>query len=172
MRPSQANLPPQNREAKAPATPGREKLQRLRQQRDQLYEEARDNPDSDAGEMVRELLLSGIMSTQSESEEDELVRRSLVDERRQQRLGGRQAAEETGLETLSSGARAERAERRVRETEAALEEVARLAAEAASRPTMDASAVYRRIAEIIGLQSPAEQARERQSGAESEGESR
>jgi hypothetical protein len=144
--------------------PGR--LQRLRQQRDQLYEEARDNPDSDAGEMVRALLLSGILSTQPESEEDELVRRSFDEERRQQAIARRRAAEEAGAALLHGRAGASRADSRIREVQARMAEVARVAAEAAARPTMDATAVYSRIAEIIGLQSPAVQAREQQGGEE------
>ena len=140
--------------------PGPEKLQRLRRQRDQLYEEARDNPDSDADEMVRALLLSGILGAQPQSEdlaeEDEALRRSLSEERRRQRLAGGRAAEVTGAEALSGGAGASRAERRLREVETMLEEVAQVAAKAAAQPAMDPMAVYRRIAEIIGLQSPAD----------------
>jgi hypothetical protein len=137
-------------------------FQKLRQQRDRLYEEARDNPDSDASEMVRALLLSGILSAEAEArdlgKEDEALRRSLSEERRQQRLAGGRAAEEAGAEFLSGRAGASRAERRLREVETMLEEVAEVAAKAAAQPAMDPMAVYRRIAEIVGLQSPAEQA--------------
>jgi hypothetical protein len=138
----------------------------MRQQRDQLYEEARDNPDSEAGEMVRALLLSAILNEQPEPAEDQTLRRSRSEERRQQQLGVTQAADETGAETLPRGGGPGRAERRLRESEAALKEVARLAAEAAEHPAVDEAAVYRRISEIIGLRSPAEEAPEQQGGEE------
>jgi hypothetical protein len=166
MRPLPPNSSPASDDPESESRPKREELQRLRRQRDQLYEEARDNPDSDAEEMVRALLLSGILSTRTESEEEELVRRSLGEERRQQLRGGRQAAEQIGAEALAGAAGAKRVERRLLETEARLKEVAHVAAEAAARLAMDPAAVYRRIAEIIGLQSPAVQAREHQGGEE------
>jgi hypothetical protein len=158
MHPLQPNSSAENPEAK-PAEKKAGKLQKLRQQRDQLYEEARENPDSDADEMVRTLLLSGILSAQTESDEDaedaESLRRFRDEARRRHHLAGGRAAEETGAGVLPGRAGAPRAESKVHDAEETLAEVARVASEAAARPTMDATAVYRRIAEIIGLQSPA-----------------
>jgi hypothetical protein len=97
MHPLQPNSFPGsgNPGAKSLRRPEPEKLRKLRQQRDQLYEEARDNPDSDADEMVRALLLSGILSAllrsdrpdkdDKDHEHTEALRRSR-DERRQQRV--------------------------------------------------------------------------------------
>ena len=164
VRASQLNSTPESDDPKAKPgkRPGPEKLQRLTQQRDQLYEEARDNPDSEAGEMVRTLLMSGILSAQEgpeASEEDESLRRSWDEDRREQeRLRGR-AVEAAGAAVRHDRAGAMKADSRIREVQSRMAEVARVAAEAAARPTMDATAVYSRIAEIIGLQPPAAPAR-------------
>ena len=156
VRTSQPNPEPDDPGAKAKPgkRPGPQKLEKLRQQRDELYEEARDNPESEAGEIVRSLLLSGILSAQ-EDPEDEAVRRSWDEDRQEQELVRGRAIEQTGASLHHDRSGALKADSRIREVQSKMAEVARVAAEAATRPTMDATAVYSRIAEIIGLQPPA-----------------
>jgi len=99
-------------------------LRDLMEQRDRLYDEARENPDSESGEMLRAFLLSGILVAQSQHP----------------------AAEPRGAE-LKIRELDSRLEEVARAAELAKESAA------AGKP-MDAMAVYNRIAEIVGLRSP------------------
>jgi hypothetical protein len=101
----------------------------LVQQRDCLYEEARRNPDSEAGDLARTFLLSGM-------------------------LAGRRA--DGGAASASSPERTAELERTVREQSAALEEVAQ-AAEQAKAMNWDAKTICGRIADLVGLRPPPSQ---------------
>ena len=152
---------PDHAKTKARRRRGSDDLRALSQQRDDLYDEARRNPESDADEMVKALLLSAIRDAQRELQEsekaDEANRRSREQERRQQRILARRAAGEAGADFLPRAAEAAVAEARLREVQSQIAEVARIASDATAQPSMDPMAVYNKIAEIIGLQYPSGQ---------------
>jgi len=157
----------------------------LRQQRDELYQDARCHPDSEADQMVQILLLSALRSQQAGDYDAEFgdalarerrgyrqARARRIEER--QRAGVSEAAETSrpGSEiagTDASGSQAGRgettsgpepdeneieradAETRLKKVTQALEN-AKAAAE--SGKEVDAQAVYKRIMDIVGLNSP------------------
>ena len=129
---------------------GLEGVAALIEQRDRLYDEARENPASEANEMVRSFLLSGMLSIRSEASEE-----AELDE----------VEAEPGSPSVPAGVRGERRRReletRIREQEFKLEEVAKAAQEAAAAAAagqpFDAMAVYDRIAEIVGLRPSADE---------------
>ena len=140
------------------------KLQALRQKRDQLYQDARVHPNSEADEMVRVLLLAGISSMEPESIDEE-AEAAQAEERRRFRSArrARAANSEPAGPALPE---TEQVRFEIKERQSKLRRVAEAteqaqAAAAAGRP-MDPLQVYSRIAEIIGLQSPAEAAGGRQ----------
>ena len=121
----------------------------LARKRDELLEAARDNPGSEAGEMLQALLLAGISRLESEQEEAEL---ELEDERERFQVVRRQsprAGSDVAAITVIGG---------IQERDDKLERVRQAAAEAqaalAAGQTLDALAVCNRIAEIVGLRAP------------------
>jgi predicted transposase YdaD len=146
-------------------------LETLRQQRDKLYRDAQNQPDSEAHQMVQILLLSAMSNQQPEAYHEQFGD-SLARERRgyreararraQERRGAplgeeeeeiRAGVEASGDETPESEADALGPEMRLQTIAQALEH-AEAAAE--SGKGMDPLAVYKRIAQIVGLTPPPE----------------
>ena len=138
--------------APAPASPT---IQALKRRRDELYAEAQGNPDSDAGEILRALLLSGILSTDAEALDD-APRLAMGEERRRHQLESRRLSDEAKAQTKHAMAQADVLERKLRDQNAKLERVAKAAADAAAGKFIDHRAVYERIAEIVGLRAPSQ----------------
>jgi hypothetical protein len=139
-----------------------DKLQALRQKRDQLYRDARAHPDSEAGEMVRMLLLAGISGLEPETVDEE-AEAAQAEERRRFRKARlarirrppADGNDRTPLEVRDVDVEIRERQSKLRRVAEATEEAR--AAAAAGRP-MDPLQVYSRIAEIIGLQSPVQDA--------------
>ena len=149
--------------------PPANKLEALRQKRDRLYRAARARPHSEAGEIVRMLLLAGISSMEPDDMTDE-AEAARAEERRRFRR-----AREAGVARPPERGERGQPEARdidleIRERQDKLRRVAEATAEAQAaaaggRP-MDPIEVYSRIAEIIGLQSPAQNAARAPDGTE------
>jgi hypothetical protein len=145
----------------------------LRQQRDELYQDARSHPDSEADQMVQILLLSALRNQQANYDADlgdalererhgyHEVRARRIDERRRAETnrpasgtggaeaGGGQAGSGDAGETGESGMEPADVEMRLMKVAQALES-AQAAAE--SGKEMDPMKVYNKIAQIVGLQ--------------------
>jgi len=123
----------------------------LRQKRDELLRDARDNPGSEAGEILQALVLAGISRLESDSgaAEAELD----LEDARERYQGFRQQNPKPGAE--GGG---QRVVEQLWERTHKLNQVEETAAEAqaalAAGHPMDALAVYNRIAEIVGLRAP------------------
>ena len=147
----------------------------LRQQADELFAAARENPDSEAGEMVQVLVYAGVSHLQphaydenpglalgGERQRYQLARERRVGERRAAPPPGRTAAPEAEgrTEDEAGGASRPELERQVRAHETRLrkvtETVERFKAAAEAGHTLDPMAVYDKIFEIVGLRAPAE----------------
>jgi hypothetical protein len=160
-KPKPSHTTSQNHQPTPSPKPDRATTHEIVRQTDALYAEAQDNPDSEAGQMVRAFVLSGIRNVQPRSSSDEAPTLALGEERRRQRQARHRLT--GGAKAEAAPDRARRADRaqKTREYEAMLQEVAQTAATAsaaaeAGRP-LDAIAVYERIAEIVGLRSPLSQ---------------
>jgi len=123
----------------------------LRQKRDELLRDARDNPGSEAGEMLGAIVLAGISRLESEQEAELEMNetRQLFESFRQQNP---KPGSETASKTVIDG---------LWEREQKLEDVMQATAEAqaaiAAGQPLDALAVCNRIAEIVGLRKPESQ---------------
>ena len=141
-------------------------FENLRQQRDELYQDARTHPDSEADQMVQILLLSALRNRQS-ADDDENLGAALARERHDYRQARAKRARER-LEAQASRAAEDtlpdaeidaetRGEAGSLSAEARLEKIAQALENmkaAESGKEMDAQAVYRRICDIVGLHSP------------------
>jgi len=130
----------------------------LRQQRDELYRDARDHPDSDADQMVRILLLSA-MSNQRSADDDEDLGAALARERRDYRQArAKRLREPQPADADTAGGKAAEDDAGDYSAQTRLEKIAQalddMKAAAESGKEMDAQAVYERIADIVGLNSP------------------
>jgi hypothetical protein len=127
-----------------------EPLKTLQQKRDELLQDARDDPGSEAGEMLQALLLAGISHLpEFDRQEAEMT----LDEERQRYQSVREQNPKAGAEAGSRDVILDLAEREGRLREVAEATKAAQAALASGQP-MDALAVYNRIAEIVGLRAP------------------
>ena len=135
----------------------------LRAQRDRLYDEAREDPSSEASELVRSFLLSGLLAIRPEARGGaQLDGPEALPNGRPGADDGSGSKLERGRPSAPESARGARRrhdlETRIREQDLKLREVARAAREAttaaASGQPMDAMAVYNQIAEIVGLRPP------------------
>ncbi|HEY6292577.1 MAG TPA: hypothetical protein VI455_13595 [Terriglobia bacterium] len=128
-----------------------EPLKTLRQKRDELIRDARDDPGSEAGEMLQALLLAGLSHLQPEPHNQEAE--MTLDEERQRYQSVREQNPKVGAEAGSRHVILDLEEREGRLREVAEATKAAQAALASGQP-MDALAVYNRIAEIVGLRAP------------------
>jgi len=127
-------------------------MERLKHQRDTLYQEAQQHPDSEAGQILQAFVLAGMMGLEAGSCDASLAlgfseqrQRYRADEDRTE-----QAAAQARPDFESRGAPLE-----VTEIELRLRKVTEEAAKAAAggKP-MDERQICRRIAEIVGLSRP------------------
>ncbi|HEY6291201.1 MAG TPA: hypothetical protein VI455_06505 [Terriglobia bacterium] len=144
----------------------------LKQKRDELYAAARENPGSEEAQMVQVLLLAGISQTEPPSYNKTPglalgVERERYGQARDRRTGERRArhtpeqAQEAGTATEGAESETEELRREVVDREARLRKAAHAleaarSADAEGRP-MNPLQVYNRIAEIVGLRSPADE---------------
>jgi hypothetical protein len=128
----------------------------LRRERDELYEEARQDAASEAAEIVRALVRAGLSSAYDAY--DDAPRLALGEERRRHERARRRRTQEEEAEARRAWEHTSELEQKIGEQQAMLEEVARAAADAKaaaeSGREQDPTAVYERIAEIVGLRQP------------------
>jgi hypothetical protein len=141
-------------------------LETLRRQRDELYQDARSHPDSDADQMVQILLLSA-MSSEEAGGYDENLGAALVRERRGYRQARAKRAQDrrgAGLdETAPAGAETAGGDEGENfSPEMRLEKIAQALQEAEdaaeSGQAVDSMVIYNKIAEVIGLRPYSPQA--------------
>ena len=122
-----------------------------RQKRDELLQDARDNPGSEAGEMLQALVLAGI----SRLEPDSGVAEAELDleDARVRYQGFRQQNPKAGAEGGSQRV-VEQLWERTQKLKQVQEATAEAQAALAAGQPMDALAVCNRIAEIVGLRAP------------------
>jgi hypothetical protein len=138
--------------------PHSDTLQALRQKRDELYRDARANPDSEAGEMVQMLLLAGLSNMRPELSDEEAPL-TLEEERRRYQLA--RHAQEAAAGAARLKAQDDALSRELGEGQKKLER-------ATAVPGLTELQVYNRIAEIIGLRSPADDNADRDGGTGAE----
>lgn len=146
-------------------------MEALKRQRDQLYEEARTNPASDADDMVRAFVLSGMATARPARSNATLI--AIGQERRRGRLAREQVPGELKAEFSTEKVAERELDEKLRDQADKLEQVAQAArdAEAAAKAgkPMDAKAIYDRIAEIVGLRVPRFDEAQRSSVCEASG---
>ena len=152
----------------------------LKEKANKMFEEAAEDPDSEANQLVRILLLNQLANTQPASYQKEP--RLVVTEERHRGIEAERKAEidkhtvallEQRAKKLEEDiklahTRTKELQRRVQVQDHKMEEAQRLAqnAQAAAEhgQALDPRAVYTKIAQIIGLQSPAEQVADSEAG--------
>jgi len=127
--------------------------QALRARRDALYHDAQADPNSEAAEMVRVLLLEGLSSLQPEICQEEAGALLSAERRHYQLRQEAEASDAQASDEIADEA-ADEAGFQTEEWKMRLQEVAQ-AIQAAQDGRMDRQKVYDRIAEIVGLRKPA-----------------
>jgi len=117
----------------------------LKNEADKLFEEARSAPDSEASQMVRALIVSGIHAAEAVPYREGSSEIEIGRERRRQLVNRRPTGE-----FIAEG---RRTKARARKLENMLDDVLDAVASAAEGK-MDPSDVYNRISEILGFRSP------------------
>jgi len=125
----------------------------LTNQMDRLYDEARRDPRSDAGCMVRAFVLSGIRSSEARPYEEGASGVAMGRERQRDRQASRRLAEKFKTEARQSSARIGELEREIQEHKARLQDLAKAAQEALDAK-LGSAYICRRIAEAVGLCPP------------------
>jgi hypothetical protein len=126
--------------------PARNSVPSLKRRVDRLYEEARATPDSEAGQMVRALLSSGIRLAEAAPYQEGESAIDMGRERRRHQLASRRLSEEFKAE-------ARRAKAHAAQLQKVLDEVIE-AAQSVQSKKMDARAICAYIADVVGLRPP------------------
>ena len=122
----------------------------------ELFEEARQNPNSDANQMVRLMLLNQVANLQADSGQDHPA--SVLAEERRRGIEHDRQVELDRYKLSLMGKREELMVEQIRQIKQKLDSVKKEAKKAedalAQGQPLDPRAVYRRISEIVGLRAP------------------
>ncbi|HEV2424913.1 MAG TPA: hypothetical protein VGZ29_08805 [Terriglobia bacterium] len=120
-----------------------------------MYEEARLDPRSDAGCMVRAFVLSGIRAGETRPYDEGASSVEMSRERERQARASRHSGEVYKAEARRARARADKLEQQILEQNEMLDEIAEAARRHEMGEDMDPNWIYERIATVVGLRDPA-----------------